>query len=187
MSVPRLIFLAGPNGAGKSTFYEAFLRTTGLPFINVDQITAALGISNEEAAKTADAARAELLAGRKSFITESVFSDPVGAKLGFLGDATKAGYEVHLIYIGIASPLLSEGRVVQRVAEGGHDVPSDRLERRFRQSLQNLCSALEFVPDVSVFDNTSDVNPFQLVLSLRRRKRVFFADPMPRWARTLIH
>ena len=187
MPGPRLIFLAGPNGAGKSTFYKTFLKATGQPFINADQITAALGISNAEAASAADAARAEMLAGRKSFITETVFSDPVGAKLGFLRSATEAGYDVHLIYVGIASPLLSEGRVMQRVAGGGHDVPPDRLERRYRQSLQNLRSALEFVPDVSVYDNTSDVNPFQLVLSVRRGKRVFVADPMPRWARSLIH
>lgn len=186
MPVPRLIFLAGPNGAGKSTFHEAFLRTTGLPFINADQITAALGVSNEEARKAADAARAEMLNGRKSFITETVFSDPVGSKLAFLREAIAVGYEVHLVYIGIASPLLSEARVMQRVAGGGHDVPPDRLERRYRQSLRNLRAALDFVPDVSVFDNSSDSDPFQLVLSLRRGKRVLAADPMPRWARPLI-
>lgn len=184
MPALRLIFLAGPNGAGKSTFYETFLKATGLPFINADQITAALGISNEEASAAADAARAELLAGQKSFITETVFSDPVGAKLGLLRDAAKGGYDVHLIYIGIASPLLSEGRVMQRVAEGGHDVPPDRLARRYRQSLQNLRSAMAFVPDVTVYDNTSDVNPYQLVLSVRQGKRVFVANPMPRWARS---
>jgi len=186
MPAPRLIFLAGPNGAGKSTFYETFLKATGLPFINADQITVALGISNEEAASAADAARAEMVAGRQSFITETVFSDPVGAKLGFLRDAVNAGYDGHLIYVGIASPLLSEGRVMQRVAHGGHDVPPERLERGYRQSLQNLRSALEFVPDVSVYDNTSDVNPFQLVLSVRNKKRVFVAEPIPRWARSLI-
>ena len=51
MAAPRLIFLAGPNGAGKSTFYETFLRDSGLPFVNADRITAALGISNREAAE----------------------------------------------------------------------------------------------------------------------------------------
>jgi predicted ABC-type ATPase len=181
-----LIFLAGPNGAGKSTFYEAFLRETGLPFVNADQITAALGISNEEAAKAADAVRAGLLAGHKSFITETVFSDPVGAKLSFLRDATKAGYDVHLIYVGIASPLLSQGRVMQRVAQGGHDVPPDRLERRFQQSLQNLRAAMDFVPNLSVFDNTSDVDPYRLVLAVRGGTRVFSADPMPGWAQLLM-
>jgi len=186
MPAPRLIFLAGPNGAGKSTFYELFLQETGLEFINADRITAALGISNEEAAAAADAARVEKLEAQRSFITETVFSDPGGAKLGFLRDAIKAGYDVHLMFIGLASPLLLEGRVAQRVASGGHDVPPDRLERRFSQSLENLRTALTFVPDVSVFDNTSDTNPFQLVLAVRRGQRRFVAESVPRWLRPVI-
>lgn len=186
MAAPRLIFLAGPNGAGKSTFYELYLRDTGLDFINADHITAALGISNEEAAAAADAARVEMLAAQKSFITETVFSDPVGAKLSFLRDAIAAGYDAHLIFVGLASPLLSEGRVSQRVAKGGHDVPPERLERRFRQSLENLRAAVAFVPDVSVFDNTSCEAPYQLVLTIRQRQRVFVATPIPRWLRKVI-
>lgn len=186
MPPPRVIFLAGPNGAGKSTFYESYLKETGLEFINADRIKAALGISNEEAAAAADAARIEMLAARKSFITETVFSDPVGAKLGLLRDAVAAGYEVHLIFIGLASPLLSEGRVSQRVAQGGHDVPPDRLERTVRQSLENLRAAVAFVPDVSVYDNTSNENPFQLLLAIRRGQRAFVAKSIPRWLRRVI-
>jgi predicted ABC-type ATPase len=186
MSAPRLIFLAGPNGAGKSTFHEAFLQSMGLPFINADELVAALGISSDEAARAADAARRELLAARASFVTETVFSDPVGAKLDFLHQAVGAGYETHLIYIGIASPMLSQGRVRQRAAAGGHDVPADRLQRRYRQSLANLRTALAFVPDVTVFDNSSTVHPFQLVLEQRRSGRTFTAAPFPRWARSVV-
>src|SRR5688572_8777870 len=104
---PRLIFLAGPNGAGKSTFFESFLKEAGLLFVNADRIGAALGISDSEAAATADAARAQLLAEGVSFITETVFSDPVGAKLQFLRDAIAADYRVTLYFIGISSTQLS--------------------------------------------------------------------------------
>src|SRR5580700_6469118 len=140
----RLLFLAGPNGAGKTTFFEAFLRGSGLPFVNADRIGAALGISDTEAAAAADAARRQLLAEGMSFITETVFSDPVGAKLQFLRDAIAADYRVTLHFIGISSAQLSGARVSQRVRTGGHDVPPERLERRFRQSLENLRQALEF-------------------------------------------
>lgn len=167
MSAPRLIFLAGPNGAGKSTFYELYLREILLEFINPDRIKVALGISIEEAAALADALRNEAVSARRSFITETVFSDPVGAKLHFLREAVGVGYEVHLIYIGLSSAQLSEGRVFQRVQAGGHDVPTGRLERRFRQSLKNLAAALAFVPNASVFDNSSDSAPYQLVLAIR--------------------
>ena len=85
------------------------------------------------------------------------------------------------------SPIPARLKDAQDDADVPLAVPPDRLERRFHQSLQNLRSALEFVPDILVYDNTSDVIPFQLVLSVRQGKRVFVADPMPRWARSLNH
>lgn len=183
---PRLIFLAGPNGAGKSTFFESFLKDSGLPFVNADRIGAALGVSDSEAAAAADAARAQLLAEGVSFITETVFSDPVGAKLQFLRDAMTAGYRVMIYFIGISSAQLSGARVAQRVRAGGHDVPPERLERRFRQSLENLRQALTFVPEVHVYDNSSAEIPYRLVLSVRENRPEFAADPLPDWLRPII-
>ena len=178
---PRLIFLAGPNGAGKSTFFESYLKDSGLPFVNADRIGAALGISDAEAAAAADSARAQLLAEGMSFITETVFSDPVGAKLQFLRDAIASGYRVTLYFVGLSSAQLSEARVAQRVRAGGHDVPSERLERRFRQSLENLGQALAFVPEVHVYDNSSAEIPYRLILSVRASRTEYKADPLPDW------
>jgi len=180
MSPPSLVVLAGPNGAGKSTFYRAFLRDSGIPYLNADDIAAKVGLSVGDAARAADALRAELLRMGDSFITETVFSDPVGAKLGFMRDALAKGYSVKLIYIGLAGPELSEARVVQRVDEGGHDVPSERLPRRYEQSLLNLRAALGFVPTVRVYDNSSDENPFRLVYE-KDGERINGVDPLPKW------
>src|SRR6187549_3147058 len=99
--VPRLIMLAGPNGAGKSTYYRTFLSTSGLQFINADELVARLRIPVGEAATYADKVREEMLRAGESFITETVFSDPVGAKLDFLRKAIAAGYQVELHFIGI--------------------------------------------------------------------------------------
>jgi predicted ABC-type ATPase len=183
---PRLIFLAGPNGAGKSTFFETFLKDSGLPFVNADRIGAALGISDSEAAAAADAARRQLLAEGLSFITETVFSDPVRAKLQFLRDAITAGYRVTLYFVGLSSAQLSAARVAQRVRVGGHDVPPERLERRFRQSLENLREALTFVPEVHVYDNSSAEIPYRLVLSIRESRSEFKADPLPDWLKPIV-
>jgi predicted ABC-type ATPase len=60
-------------------------------------------------------------------------------------------------------------------------VPPERLERRFHQSLKNLSAALNFVPDISAYDNTSDTDPFQLVLAIRSGKRMLIADRPPAW------
>lgn len=178
---PRLIFLAGPNGAGKSTFFEAYLKSSELPFVNADRIAAALDISNEEAAVAADALRAQLIADRDSFITETVFSDPAGAKLKLLREAVAMGYRVDLYFVGLSSVLLSEARVAHRVRTGGHDVPTERLERRYRQSLKNLTEALTFVTEAHVFDNSSAEQPYRLVLSVGQGKTKFAVQPLPAW------
>jgi predicted ABC-type ATPase len=185
MSGPILVLLAGPNGAGKSTYYRAFLSKSGLKYLNADDIAAKIGLSVGDAARAADALRSELLQTGESFITETVFSDPVGAKLQFMRDALAKGYTVTLIYIGLAGADLSEARVVQRVGEGGHDVPSDRLLRRYNQSLLNLRAAMEFVPKVRVYDNSSDEEPFRLIFELDCG-RMNGVSPFPMWLTHLL-
>jgi predicted ABC-type ATPase len=186
MSAPQLIFLAGPNGAGKSTFFRTYLRELGLYFVNADEIAQKTGISNEEAAKAADALRSELIQRQVSFVTETVFSDPVGAKLAFLRQAIAAGYHVRLIFIGLASVSLSDARVCMRVTEGGHDVPPDRLKRRYEQSLKNLKASLAFVPEIHVYDNSSSQDPFRVLFVTKNGKIEFTADPLPPWLRAIV-
>lgn len=173
--------LAGPNGAGKTTCYRTFFRTSGLPFINADELVARLHLPVEEAALYADRVREEMLTAGESFITETVFSDPVGAKLDFLRKVIAAGYQVELHFIGISGADLSEARVAIRVMQGGHDVPTDRLIRRYEQSLKNLATALTFVPHVRVYDNSSPLNPYRLVLRIENGKEVERPKPTPDW------
>src|SRR5213078_2666804 len=128
---PQLVVLAGPNGAGKSTFYDVFLAASPLPFLNADLFAAETGVDSLEAARILDATRDRMIEQRLGFITETVFSDPHGAKLDMLHKAVDAGYDVTLIYIAVQSAKLSALRVDQRVARGGHDVPRDRIASRF--------------------------------------------------------
>ena len=177
---PQLVFLAGPNGAGKSTFYDAFLSTSPLPFLNADVIEARTGITSVEVARMLDAMRDELVAQGASFITETVFSDPAGAKLAFLKRAVDAGYDVTLIYIGV-DPQLLEKRVDQRVAAGGHDVPRDRIASRFERSLANLKTAIDYMPLVKIYDNSSVDEPYRLVATFEGGKQTLIADRIPKW------
>ena len=129
---PLIVAIAGSNGAGKSTFYHVHLRPAGLRFVNADVIARELDLEPYAAAKVADALRRELVNQRESFVFETVFSDPVGDKIGFLKDAITAGYTVVLCFIGIASPGISEERVAMRVSQGGHGVPTEKLHSRHR-------------------------------------------------------
>jgi predicted ABC-type ATPase len=179
--------LAGPNGAGKSTYYDAFLADSPLPFLNADLFAEETGVDSFEAARILDATRDRMIDDRLGFITETVFSDPYGEKLAMLRKATDAGYEVTLIYIGIASPALSARRVDQRIARGGHDVPRDRLASRYKRSLANLEQALAFVPSVELFDNSFIDDPFRPVASFKGGVLMSRAPgSVPAWCRSIV-
>ncbi len=179
--------LAGPNGAGKSTFYDVFLRESPLPFLNADLLAAELKIDSLEAARILDATRERMIEDRLGFITETVFSDPYGAKLDMLKAAVDHGYDVTLIYIGVASAELSARRVDQRVAIGGHDVPRERIASRFKRSLTNLRKAIELVPNVVLHDNSSYDDPYRHVATfVSGVLTVRTPGAVPRWARPIL-
>lgn len=178
---PIIVAPAGPNGAGKTTFYNAHLRPSGLRFVNADEIAAQTGLGPYDAAAFANALRGELLKQRESFVFETVFSDPVGDKLKFLKDAADSGYAVVLCYIGIADAATSEERVAMRVSQGGHDVPSEKLESRFARTLANLKAAIDQLPLVLIYDNSDLNTPFKKVAEYQLGTAQFLAKPLPDW------
>jgi predicted ABC-type ATPase len=187
MTAPQLVVLAGPNGAGKSTFYDAFLAESPLPFLNADLFAEETGVDSTEAARILDATRVRMIEDGLGFITETVFSDPYGAKLDMIRMAVDAGYDVRLVYIGLATPELSGLRIDQRVATGGHDVPRDRIAARYERSLANLAQAISFVPNVELFDNSSVDAPFVPVATFTNGVVTSrMKGALPKWARTVV-
>lgn len=159
---PLIVAVAGPNGAGKTTFIAAHLDRSALHVSEADRLSRELRLEPYDAAQAADTLRRVLVARRESFIFETVFSDPVGDKIGFLGDAATAGYTVVLCFVGISGPKVSEERVSMRVSQGGHDVPPDKLASRFPRTLANLAKAVRVLPHVLVFDNDDLARPYRL-------------------------
>lgn len=166
-----MLVLAGHNGAGKTTCYDFFLKGAleqHVPLhINADAIEkarkdepGAQQLSADDASRTAkeeaDAFRWRYLDENLPFSMETVFSDPVGAKLLFLREARRRGYVVALVAIGLDSPELSMARVALRVQRGGHDVPKDRLVSRYPRVLENFRQALPEVSIAIVVDNSED-------------------------------
>jgi predicted ABC-type ATPase len=191
---PVLLFLAGPNGAGKSTFFRTILQPVlgdRLPFVNADDMALALRDAAPErstedyerlAFAETEGLRRSMVAERLSFCTETVFSDPHGAKIGFLRSAQQAGYAVLLVFIGLESSELSSARVMQRVEEGGHDVADEKIEARFPRTMRNLASAVAFVDEAYLFDNSSDDDPFRPVAVYLGGQVVDRFEPIPAWA-----
>ena len=164
---PVLIVVAGSNGAGKTTFYYRALEQIGLPFINADEIAKGLAqadtaTGNYEAMRLAETIREDLLARRESFVIETVLSDTQGAKLNFFERAQASGYLFVFIHIVLANAELSALRVMQRVLDGGHDVPDDKLVARFPRTRENAAKALAIADQGFVIDNSSLEAPYRL-------------------------
>ena len=182
---PIIVVLAGPNGAGKTTFYHAHLEASGLRFLNADVLAAELNVDPYLAAEAAARLRQELVEHGESFIFETVFSDPVGDKLGFLKSALEHGYSVVLCFIGLSSPAVAEQRVAMRVSQGGHDVSTAKLIARFPLTLANLARAIQCLPCVLVFENDDLRRPFRRVAVFQNGKQTYSAKSIPNWLNAL--
>jgi len=169
---PIIGAVAGPNGAGKTTFFHTHLSDTGLRFVNADDIARELEMDAYEAAEISAALRHALVNRKESFVFETVFSDPVGDKVRFLRDAVDLGYEVVLVFIQITDAEMSTDRVSIRVAQGGHDVPDEKLKSRFPRTQVNLQRAIDELPHVLIFDNSMASQPFRHVATYRNGTHV---------------
>lgn len=183
---PVIVAVAGPNGAGKTTFYQAHLAAAGLRFINADTIARELDLDAYAAARASEVIRRQLVALRESFVFETVFSDPAGAKLEFLREAACAGYNVVLCFIGIDGPEVSEERVAMRVSQGGHDVPPEKLLARFPRTMANIARAIRELPHVLIFDNADLRTPFRRVAIFEEGRLTFSVKILPPWLRRVL-
>ncbi|WP_035775317.1 AAA family ATPase [Arthrobacter sp. H5] len=162
--MPLLHLLVGPNGAGKSSYVRDVLKpTTGLPFINADEIAASLWPEAQaarayEAAQIAEARRRERIADGESFISETVFSHP--SKVQLVSDAVDAGYLVYL-HVVIVPVELTVQRVLERVRRGGHEVPEQKIRDRYARLWGHLGAAIRIADVTAVLDNSSARAPFR--------------------------
>lgn len=96
--------------------------------------------------------------------------------------AKERGYTIRLYYIGLDTMEESLGRIANRVAKGGHDIPREDVERRFQSRFADVLRVLPYCDEARFFDND---NGFVEVAEYRNGElfpRV--ADP-PRWLREL--
>jgi predicted ABC-type ATPase len=158
----RIIIVAGPNGAGKTTFArEYLLKEANCPdFVNVDLIAAGLSPFDPD--------RAAIRAGRimiseierrvlkgESFAFETTLSGHVYARL--IPRWRDVGYRVRLIFLSLPNPEIAVARVAARVAQGGHNVASAVVRRRFGSGLRNFKDIyMELVDKWEWYDNSGN-------------------------------
>ncbi|MFD2112887.1 zeta toxin family protein [Thiorhodococcus fuscus] len=186
----QLWLLTGGNGAGKSTFYRLHLAPLGLPFINADLIARDLYPDAPEA-RSYDAAwvatelRQRLLKEGRSFCFETVFSHP--SKIDFIAQAKTLGYRIVLVFIHLETIALNQARVAQRISEGGHSVPADKVSARIPRLLDHVKTALPLCDHVRILDNSSADDPFRQIAVIRAGQAEILTDSaLPDWADWLL-
>jgi predicted ABC-type ATPase len=181
--------LVGGNGAGKSTFYRKYLKPMGMPFVNADVLAKQVFPENPEAnsykaARYAQTMREQLLLDGTNFCFETVFSHP--SKIDFIAKAKAFGYEVVMVVLHVNDVSLNKARILQRVEEGGHNVPAEKVESRIPRTLENIRRALPLCDQVRLLDNSSYVDPFKPVATVRPQGITYHRIPTPDWAANIL-
>jgi predicted ABC-type ATPase len=183
---PWLWFVAGPNGAGKSTFLLSFAASVE-DIVGPDAIaTEVLPGAPEKAALAAGRESIRrmraLIVARESFAVETTLSGKLHLKIA--SQATKQGWSLGIIYIGLGSSDLAIERVKQRMAKGGHDVPPADVRRRYERSLRNLAKIYSQADTLIVLDNSSVT--MRRVLVARQGETVFRRHSLPKWLQSAL-
>lgn len=165
---PEITFFAGPNGSGKSTITE-FIRPD-YRYINADEIMKNLDCTAEEAAKIATAKREESLKKSESFCFETVLSTDRNLRL--LEKAKETGYFIRGFYVITADPLINVERVKMRVYTGGHDVPEEKILKRYDKSLDLVSEVIKVCDVCHIYDNTE--KPFRIFK--KRKEEMYYQE-----------
>ncbi len=160
--MPNLFIIAGPNGAGKTT-----ASYTVLPellncneFVNADEIAKGISPFNPDSVSF-ESGRImltrinQLLETKIDFAFETTLS--TRSYVSFIKKAKNSGYKVTLLFFWLDSIETAKERVKHRVLQGGHNIPSEVIERRYKRGLRNFVELyLNQVDYWLLFDNTKE-------------------------------
>lgn len=156
----NLYIIAGCNGAGKTTASYTILPEIldCKEFVNADEI--AKGLSPFQPEKVAiEAGRImlnrikELIESGENFAFETTLS--TRSYIHTVKKAQEKGYNVVLLFFWLQLVELAIERVKERVKEGGHNIPTEVIRRRYKKGIYNLFELyLPVIDSVLIFDNS---------------------------------
>jgi predicted ABC-type ATPase len=160
MAKKNLYIIAGCNGAGKTTASFTILPEIldCKEFVNADEI--ARGLSPFQPDNVAiEAGRImlnriqELFEANENFAFETTLATKIYKEKILKAQAN--GYEVTLLFFWLNSPELAIKRVKRRVMEGGHNIKTEVIKRRYFAGIKNLFDIyIDMVDNVRIFDNS---------------------------------
>lgn len=119
----------------------------------------------------------------ESFSQETVFSHP--SKIAALKRAKELGYRTYLYFVATPSSAINKTRVAMRVAQGGHNVPEDKIILRYSRSLAQLKEALPYLSRAFFFDNGGPEMRYLGQYSAEEGLS-FKSDALPNWLRVAL-
>ena len=157
----QIYVFAGPNGSGKSTIVDRFRQSGMCPldFICPDQLVPHDKKNDKnayiKAMQVAELTRINQVVLGNSFSFETVLSRE--EKLKFIKDAREASnYDITVIYVVTSDFNINLKRIAERVQQGGHDVPPDKVISRYKKSMDLMFDVIMSANKAMVFDNSSD-------------------------------
>ena len=199
---PCIYVLAGTNGAGKSSLMGALLLQQGVEFLNPDHaaqriLSANPGLSQVEANSAAWHEGKRLLERAITEKLDFAFETTLGGNTiaNLLDKALSEGIEVRIWYVGLDGVQRHIARVRSRVAQGGHNIPEERIRERYIQSRINLIRFLPRLTELLVYDNSEEADPRtgtapkpRLILRMVRGKVRETCEliRVPEWAKSIL-
>lgn len=179
----RYVIIAGVNGAGKSTLYSLNSSWADLEKINLDETVREVGNWQNSkdifvTGKIVVQKINECLAKEISFCQETTLCGKM--ILNNIRNAKEKGYFIEIHYVGLDSANLAKERVQHRVSVGGHGVDEKDIERRYTESLQNLCEIMGECDLVVFYDNTHSFRRFAISKN-GKLKRIRAMVVVPKW------
>ena len=96
--------------------------------------------------------------------------------------AKENGYQIRLYYVGLDTVEESLKRIENRVSKGGHTIPRQDVERRYRRRFEDLARILPYCDEAVFFDND---NGFFEVAEYRNGELILKGSKLPDWVREL--
>jgi predicted ABC-type ATPase len=157
----KLYIIGGCNGAGKTTASFNILPDllNCKEFVNADEIARGLSPFQPESVSI-EAGRLmlsrinELLNSHQDFSFETTLS--TRSFINTIDLAKAKGYYITLIFFWLDSVQLAKNRVQKRVAEGGHNIVPEVIERRYKSGIKNLFELYaDKVDSLLIYDNST--------------------------------
>ncbi len=169
--------IGGVNGTGKSSLTGVLKKTVKNlgKIIDVDKINIQYDGDIIAGGKAAIKAIDECIEKGICFTQETTLSGHKTAKTAH--KAVECGYYVRLYYVGLNSLDESLKRIENRVAKGGHNIPTESVTKRFNTRYSDIAAVLPYCNEAVFYDNE---NGFKVVAEYVNGELTVLRDA-PQW------